>query len=321
MKSSQRGGIQYQDVDDTYLQARQLQKRAGWVLLWALGVGAVISGDYFGWNLGLAVGGFGGLAIATLLMAVMYICMVFSIAELSAAMPHAGGFYSFVRNAMGPTAGYLCGVTDAVEYVITPAVIVVGIGGYMNSLVFGGTEQAPTWAPFVWWGLSYGFFVLINIRGVELTLKVGLVITALAMAVLVVTGVMLSMNNGEFKMKPETMSFIGIGMAVVMTVNHMVIPRLIAASALRKITGDAIRDASIEEKFALVSPIFRQQHIVACAILEGAAIINLVLYMLTSFVGNVAAAAVLLMLLMLRFPTANRIEHWTQHKIEELSIT
>lgn len=186
MKSSQRGGIQYQDVDDTYLQARQLQKRAGWVLLWALGVGAVISGDYFGWNLGLAVGGFGGLAVATLLMAVMYICMVFSIAELSAAMPHAGGFYSFVRNAMGPTAGYLCGVTDAVEYVITPAVIVVGIGGYMNSLVFGGTEQAPTWAPFVWWGLSYGFFVLINIRGVELTLKVGLVITALATAVLVV---------------------------------------------------------------------------------------------------------------------------------------
>ena len=30
--------------------------------LWALGVGAVISGDFFGWNFGLAAGGFGGLA-------------------------------------------------------------------------------------------------------------------------------------------------------------------------------------------------------------------------------------------------------------------
>jgi len=186
VNSSQKGGIQYQDVDEQYLKDRQLQKRAGWILLWAMGVGAVISGDYFGWNLGLAVGGFGGLAIATLLMAGMYICMVFSIAELSAAMPHAGGFYSFVRNAMGPTAGYLCGVTDAIEYVITPAVIVVGVGGYMNSLVYGSTELAPDWAPFLWWGLSYGFFVFINIRGVELTLKVGLVITALAVAVLVV---------------------------------------------------------------------------------------------------------------------------------------
>jgi ethanolamine permease len=186
MNQDKRSGVQYQDVDDQYLVQRQLKKSAGWVLLWALGVGAVISGDYFGWNLGLAVGGFWGLAIATLLMAVMYICMVFSIAELSAAMPHAGGFYSFVRNAMGPTAGYLCGVTDAIEYVITPAVIVVGIGGYMNSLVFGSTEQAPAWAPFLWWGLSYGLFVFINIRGVELTLKVGLVVTAMAAAVLVV---------------------------------------------------------------------------------------------------------------------------------------
>ena len=186
MNSSQKGGIQYQNVDEQYLKDRQLQKRAGWILLWAMGVGAVISGDFFGWNLGLAVGGFGGLAIATLLMAVMYICMVFSIAELSAAMPHAGGFYSFVRNAMGPTAGYLCGVTDAIEYVITPAVIVVAVGGYMNSLVYGSSELAPSWAPYVWWGISYGFFVFINIRGVELTLKVGLVITGLAIAVLLV---------------------------------------------------------------------------------------------------------------------------------------
>ncbi|GIT28097.1 MAG: hypothetical protein Ct9H300mP1_01430 [Planctomycetaceae bacterium] len=63
------------------------------MLLWALGVGAVISGDFFGWNLGLKYAGFNGLAIATVLMAVMYVCMVFTIAELSAALPHAGGSF------------------------------------------------------------------------------------------------------------------------------------------------------------------------------------------------------------------------------------
>lgn len=182
--SKQDGFAKYQDVDADYLETRQLKKTAGWKLLWALGVGAVISGDYFGWNFGLAAGGFWGLAIATVAMAAMYVCMVFSIAELSAALPFAGGFYTFVRNALGPTAGFICGVTDTIEYVITPAVIVVGIGGYLNVLVFGSADNAPAWAPYVWWLLMYGIFVWINIRGVELTLKIGLAITALAAFVL-----------------------------------------------------------------------------------------------------------------------------------------
>lgn len=185
--SEKRAGVaRYERVGENYLQERKLRKSAGWILLWALGVGAVISGDYFGWNFGLAAGGFQGLAIATLLMAVMYVCMVFTIAELSAALPHAGGFFSFTRNAFGPTGGFICGLTDTIEYVITPAVIVVGIGGYMNRLVFGGAAAEHPEMVFVWWLLSYAVFVAINIRGVELTLKVGLVVTALAMAVLVV---------------------------------------------------------------------------------------------------------------------------------------
>lgn len=186
MSSPKKGIVRYQDVDAEYLQKRQLKKSAGWILLWAMGVGAVISGNFFGWNTGLKVGGFWGLTIATLVMAVMYICMVFSIAELSAALPHAGGFYSFVRNALGPTAGYLCGITDTIEYVLTPAVIVVGISGYMNTLIFGSLQAAPEWTHYAWWLFAYGLFVGINLRGVELTLKIGLLITALAVAVLFV---------------------------------------------------------------------------------------------------------------------------------------
>jgi ethanolamine permease len=94
-------------------------------------------------------------------------------------LPHAGGFYSFTRNALGPLGGFVCGVTDTIEYVVTPAVVVVGIGGYLNALV----PSIPVW---VWWLISYVIFVAINIQGVELTLKVGLVITILATAVLVI---------------------------------------------------------------------------------------------------------------------------------------
>ena len=186
MTDKRLGVARYEQVGEDYLDNRKLRKSAGWILLWALGVGAVISGDYFGWNFGLAAGGFQGLALATLLMAVMYVCMVFTIAELSAALPHAGGFFSFTRNAFGPTGGFICGLTDTIEYVITPAVIVVGIGGYVNRLVFGAAAADHPQMVFVWWLLSYAVFVAVNIRGVELTLKVGLVVTAIALAVLVI---------------------------------------------------------------------------------------------------------------------------------------
>jgi len=172
-------GVKYENVGKDYLEQRQLHRKAGWVLLWGLGVGAVISGDFFGWNFGLAAGGFWGLTIATFAMAIMYLCMVYSIAELSTALPHAGGFYSFTRNAFGPWGGFIVGITDLIEYVITPAVIVVGIGGYLNALI----PSVPLW---IWWLVSYIIFVGINIWGVEITLKVGLAVTLISMAVLLV---------------------------------------------------------------------------------------------------------------------------------------
>jgi ethanolamine permease len=171
------GSVEYERVGEEYLEKRSLQKKAGWVLLWGLGVGAVISGDYFGWNFGLSAGGFWGLAIATVAMAIMYITMMYSLAELSTALPHAGGPYSFARQTMGPWGGYLTGLAVVIEYVITPAVIVVGIGGYLHSV----WPTVPLWT---WWILAYAIFVGINIWGVELTLKVSLVVTILATLVL-----------------------------------------------------------------------------------------------------------------------------------------
>ena len=80
-----------EDVGSDYHEKRQLkQGAAGWVLLAGLGVAYVISGDFAGWNFGLAEGGWGGLLIATLLMATMYTCMVFGLAELASAISGRG---------------------------------------------------------------------------------------------------------------------------------------------------------------------------------------------------------------------------------------
>jgi ethanolamine permease len=146
-----------------------------------MGVGAVISGDFFGWNYGLSSGGFGGMAVALLVMTVMYTGLCFSIAEMSPALPHAGGAYSFARTAMGPWGGYITGLAENMEYILTPAVIVVGIGGYLSAIF--GTPNA--WEP-LWWLGCYTLFVLFNIWGVEMSFHISVLVTLTALVVLAV---------------------------------------------------------------------------------------------------------------------------------------
>jgi ethanolamine permease len=92
---AERRGVGYEQVGSDYMEKRELKRgAAGWVLLAGLGVAYVISGDFAGWNFGLAEGGWGGLLIATILMATMYTCMVFSLAELSRPSADGGRGYT-----------------------------------------------------------------------------------------------------------------------------------------------------------------------------------------------------------------------------------
>ena len=171
------GSVEYHVAGDDYFQRRGLRRYAGVWSLWALGVGAVISGDFFGWNFGLGSGGFGGMAIATLIVAAMYIGICYSIAEMSPALPHTGGAYSFGRASMGPWGGFITGLSENIEYILTPAVIVVGIGGYMGAALNSVLDIAVP-AP-VWWAMFYAVFVGLNILGVEATFKFSVFITNL----------------------------------------------------------------------------------------------------------------------------------------------
>lgn len=182
MKSPEhRGGVTYAETNRDYFERRGLRRHARIWSLWALGVGAVISGQFSGWNLGIASGGWGGLFVAAIIVAVMYLGLTFSLAELSPALPHTGGAYSFARAAMGPWGGFVTGLAESIEYIITPAVIVFFIGSYLTAIV--GT--APSLQP-IWWVAAYAVFVLLNFWGVELSFRVSVAVTLLALAVLVV---------------------------------------------------------------------------------------------------------------------------------------
>jgi ethanolamine permease len=181
-RSAPHAGVETERVEAGYLEKRRLRTgTAGWLLLAGLGVSAVISGDYAGWNFGLAEGGFGGLLIATVLMAVMYTAMVFGLAELGSALPTAGGGYTFARRALGPWGGYATGVAVLIEYAIAPAAIATFIGAYVESLgLFGITDG--------WWVylVVYALFIGIHLMGVGEALKAMFAVTVVALAGLVV---------------------------------------------------------------------------------------------------------------------------------------
>ncbi|GGY55572.1 ethanolamine permease [Bacterioplanes sanyensis] len=164
-----------------YLAKRQLKRgSAGWILLAGLGVSYVISGDFAGWNFGIAQAGWGGFAIAAVLMATMYFTLVLSLAEMSAAIPAAGGGYSFARQAMGPAGGFLTGLAVLIEYALAPAAIVIFIGSAVEALI--GVNGPWVYAAF------YLVFVGIHLAGVGEALKVMMVISGLAVLAIVATG-------------------------------------------------------------------------------------------------------------------------------------
>jgi ethanolamine permease len=173
-------GVSYTNAGLGYFEDRELRRHAGVFYLWALGVAAVISGDFSGWNLGIAVGGWGGMFLGSLLITIMYLGLTYSIAEMSPALPHTGGAYSFARTAFGPWGGFITGVAENVEYVLTPAVIVYFIGAYLTAIFGTPPELQP-----IYWIAGYIVFVTANARGVELSFMVTAMVTLMAIAVLI----------------------------------------------------------------------------------------------------------------------------------------
>ncbi|MFT4081815.1 MAG: amino acid permease [Nocardioides sp.] len=178
------GGVTYSHAEEGYFDKRQLKRTAGFWGLWGIGVAAVISGDFSGWNGGLGTAGWGGLLIATILMILMYFGMLFSIGEMSAAMPHTGGAYSFARAAMGPWGGFITGFAETIEYVFTTGVVVYFSASYADG-VFGG--NLPSW---LWWVILYVVFVLLNAAGAEASFKFAVTVAVISVAILVLFGIL-----------------------------------------------------------------------------------------------------------------------------------
>lgn len=142
-------------------------------MLWGLGVGYVISGMYFGWNLGLEKGGTGGMAIATLVIMVMYVTFTFSYAELACAIPKAGGVFDYANRAMGKNVGFIAGIAQVVEFILAPPAIAFAIGAYFNAFF----PQVPVLVSAI---AIYFVFTALNVYGVKAAASFEVIVTIFA---------------------------------------------------------------------------------------------------------------------------------------------
>lgn len=167
---------------EEYFEKRSLQSGSvGWVLLVGLGIAYVISGDFSGWNYGMANGGWLGLFIGFAVMGIMYFCTVFGLAELSSTIPTAGAGYGFARSASGRTGGFATGLALTIEYICAPAAISTFVANYIVSLgLFPGVDT------LVLVIAVYVVFTGIHIIGVGEALKLMFAITAVAVVALIV---------------------------------------------------------------------------------------------------------------------------------------
>ena len=141
--------------------------------LWAIAVGLVISGEYFGWNYGWGVAGTIGFLIATVIITVMYITFIFSYTELTTAIPHAGGAFAYAYRAMGPFGGLIAGYATLVDFLFATPAIAAALGTYLNFLY----PAIPIIPSALFFNL---IFMLINMSGVKESATFSVLITVLA---------------------------------------------------------------------------------------------------------------------------------------------
>lgn len=156
-----------------------LKKALSAIHLWAIAVGLVISGEYFGWNYGWGVAGTMGMLIATLAVTVMYITFIFSFTELTASIPNAGGPFTYAQKALGPIGGLIAGYATLIEFLFATPAIAYALGSYIHFLY-------PSMHVMYTAIGCYVVFTAINMFGIKESALFTLLVTLLAVTELLV---------------------------------------------------------------------------------------------------------------------------------------
>lgn len=150
----------------------------GWRRVAALGIAIAISGNFSGWNYGLAAGGWSSMLIAAVAMAVLFFILAQCLAELAAAFPEGAGFDHYVREGFGPAAGYICGLSLAVALAIG-----TGLAASFSAAYFAALTGAGGWPVKL---VMFAMIIGLQLRGAReaagLTVLTGVIVVTVLVA-------------------------------------------------------------------------------------------------------------------------------------------
>ncbi|KDO28438.1 hypothetical protein SPRG_06676 [Saprolegnia parasitica CBS 223.65] len=146
--------------------------------VWALGITIVIGGQYFCWNAGFAAG-LSSYVAAIALIGSGYLTMVCSVAEVTSALPFAGGAYGLARCSLGFSVGFLVGMCEILEYIAYVASSVLSLTQLVLILAPSLVDVQP-----LLWLLIYGVSICIQGIGGPLFWRTTLLLAVVSFSIL-----------------------------------------------------------------------------------------------------------------------------------------
>ncbi|MFJ8541472.1 APC family permease [Streptomyces sp. NPDC093586] len=121
----------------------------------------------------------GAVALVYVVATVAMAFTAFSYAQMVRVVPQAGSVFAYARVGLGDGAGFVAGWMAMLDYVLIPAVAYLFSGIAMEALV-------PEVSRWVWTALAVVVTTALNLWGVRTAARVGFLVLALEIAVLLV---------------------------------------------------------------------------------------------------------------------------------------
>lgn len=126
----------------------------------------------------------------------------------------------------------------------------------------------------------------------------------------------------------KLISLIMAGISVTVVPVRFLLPAVVAQTSIRQIAqgtwvpkGRLAGAASLESDDEKLAAVFLQKTIIAGAVLEGAAFANLVAFMLEGQIYSLGLGLLLLLGILMGFPTRGGMEHWIERGLQRLRET
>lgn len=136
---------------------------------------------------------------------------------------------------------------------------------------------------------------------------------ALIMGIVMFGGVAFVVAKGAGDQAPM-LAFIGIAFAGMNTVLRFIVPTIIVNAAKPKLI-----EANNADRMVQLAGLYQTKTIIAMAVLEGAALLNLVAYIIDKQLWSYGVVAFLLAVMAISFPSQGQFESWAEEMKRELN--